>query len=189
MLPPGHIAGGYLTSRLLQKFLPYSFTTRQKKQLSFLGALFGFMPDLDFFYAFYKTHSFTIDVHEIDHRLFLTHTPILWLAIGLSVFALTKKPFVKALGLLLWLGTWSHLILDSIEHGVRWLWPLNANLYALMHISERIERTGGFISFWWGVVEWYTTNSVTFYLEIIIIAFAFYIFYKSNKSLVKSGSR
>jgi hypothetical protein len=182
MLPPGHIAGGYLVSRVLQKLVPYSFTNKQKKWLSAAGAFFGFMPDLDFFYAFFKIKSFTIDVHEIDHRTFITHTPLPWLVLGLLIFASAKKPFTKAMGLMLWLGTWSHFALDSIEHGVRWLWPLNSNLYSVTSVSERIEHTGGFWSFWWNVVLWYGHNSVTFYFEILIIIIAFYIFYRSNKS-------
>lgn len=182
MLPPGHIAGGYLTSKLLQKALPYTFTTREKKILSFCGAFFGFMPDLDFFYAFAKAKSWIISTEMIDHRTFLTHTPLPWMILGLLVFTLAKKPFAKAIGLLLWLGTWSHLILDSIEHGVRWLWPFSKHLYAIAGVVERIDTRSAFVSFWGSFLTWYATHSITFYFEGIIILVALYVFYKSNKA-------
>jgi|SRR6185503_5398338 len=182
MLPPGHTAGGYLVAKAVTKFLPYQFTREQLRKLYWLGMFMGFVPDLDMFYAFYKSGSFTIDRLTTDHRTYLTHTPLPWLVLGLLIFTSAKSKYAKAVGIIIWLGAWSHLVLDSLEHGVRWLWPLTDKLYAIKPtVHSLIDiQTSDFFPYWIHFVSWYLSHSITFYFEIIIITAAITIAIKSK---------
>ncbi len=176
MLPPGHVAGGYLAASALLQLTHPNFSQEQTHILLWLGAFLGFCPDLDMFWAFAKVKSFTIQENKVSHREFFTHAPLLWLAVGLTVFFLAHDEITKYVGLLIWLGSWSHFVLDSIEYGVTWLWPFNSRLYALRDrgIKENI-RAPGFWKFWGKFLRYYTTR-VSFYLEIIVIISALIVY-------------
>jgi hypothetical protein len=49
MLPPGHIAAGYLTALAAIKIFKPDFDQQQINQLLVLGMFWGFAPDLDVF--------------------------------------------------------------------------------------------------------------------------------------------
>ncbi|MDB4940194.1 MAG: hypothetical protein JWO40_619 [Candidatus Doudnabacteria bacterium] len=180
MLPPGHIAAGYVVSKAVLSYLNYSLTSEQTTTLTLLGIFIAFVPDLDFFYAFFKTKSLRIDNQKVSHRTFITHAPILWLIAGLLTFFFAASPFYKALGLLIWLCSWTHFILDS-EWGVMWAWPFNKKLYPLSDSYYQRKYAGdkkdqsvnvaGFWKYWWSVAkrEYFTRNG---YLEIILIVIA-----------------
>jgi len=169
MLPPGHIAGGYLAATALLKLTHSHFTLEQIHSLLALGAFFGFAPDLDYFYAFAKIGRFTNPNHKVNHRHFFTHAPLVWLAVGLSIYFIAADPFIKYIGLVVWLGSWSHFVLDSIEFGVQWLWPFTPRLFGLKDVgqAEKIPDKE-FMGFWTKFVKYYFTR-VSFYLEIIVI--------------------
>lgn len=189
MLPTGHIAGGYLITKAATKLLRYNFSKVELRRLYWLGMFMGFVPDLDMFYAFYKSGSLTINHLVADHRTYLPHTPVLWLILGLLIFTASKKPFTKAVGIVVWLGAWSHLMLDSFEHGVRWFWPITDKLYALQTVNHRIidvDRSD-FFAYWFNFLGWYATHSVTFYFEIIIIIAAIIIAIKSKDFIWQSN--
>src|ERR1700729_1980799 len=108
MLPPGHIAAGYLTAKVLLHNSHQPFSLNQQKQLLWWGMFFGFAPDLDYFYVLYRQRAFTVkDGGQVNHRKFLTHAPILWLIAGLAVYFLSVDVYYKIFGLLLWLASWS----------------------------------------------------------------------------------
>jgi len=169
MLPPGHIAGGYLTAYTLLQLTHAAFTPEQTQILLALGAFLGFAPDLDWFRAFIKMKSLTVRGKGVSHRKFFTHAPLVWLAIGLTIFFLSHDEFTKYIGLMIWLGSWSHFVLDSIEYGVMWLWPFSNRLVALRNIGIEGNISGpGFWSYWWNFLVYYTTET-SFYLELIVI--------------------
>lgn len=128
MLPPGHIAAGYLTSKFILGSLHYTFTPTEIRQLIGWGMLFSIIPDLDMFLAFAKLGKFRIENDKVNHRKLVSHAPILWLSAGVIIFFAASSPYYKALGILLWLCSWSHFILDS-EWGIMWLWPASKKLY------------------------------------------------------------
>lgn len=128
MLPPGHLSAGYLTSRIVIGSLHYSFTEYQYNMLILIGTVLGALPDLDFFIAFAKTGSFTIDNSKANHRKFATHAPLLWFAAGLIIFFSAQSDFYKTIGLLVWICSWVHFALDS-AYGIMWLWPFSTRLY------------------------------------------------------------
>jgi hypothetical protein len=177
MLPPGHIAAGYLTSKVVISSLHYSLTSHQVKVLALLGTFIAFAPDLDFFYAFAKSKSFTIENDVVIHRKFLSHVPLVWLLAGLAVFFLAASPFYKALGLLIWLCSWSHFILDS-EWGIMWLWPFKKRFYPFSeeyyqekYAFDNNPKEKTFFKYWWALVKSYYMSKSGI-LEIITILIA-----------------
>ncbi len=180
MLPPGHVAGGYLTAYALLKITKPDFDITQFHQLLYAGAFFGFAPDLDFFIAFIKVRGFTFSGHEeINHRNFLTHTPILWFAIGLLVYYFAQTTFTASVGLLIWLGAWSHFLLDSLQYGIMWLWPFSSYHYSFKdrEIQMPHVQKKGFFIYWVSFLRFYKNKlSLTYYSEIVIILIALYVF-------------
>lgn len=171
MLPPGHAAGGYLTAKALLKFLPYKFTVRQVHQLIGWGIFFGVIPDIDIIYSFLSDRTYQIE--KVDHRRNITHAPVLWLIAGLIIYFSAASPFYKTFGLLVWLGTWSHFLLDSFEFGgVMWLWPLNTKRFGLLPDKhEQADKGKNFLEYLKNFFKYYSKHLI-FYLEIILIIYA-----------------
>ena len=179
MLPPGHIAAGYLTAKALLHFTHQNLTAHQQNQLLLWGMLFGFIPDIDTFIAFAREKSFWNVGEKNNHRKFVTHAPIIWLVIGLIVLAVAPNVYWKDVGLLLWLGSWSHFLLDTIQYGIMWLWPFSKRVYAFKDREKQyINSSGsGFWRYWTGFVKSYG-QSITFYCELIILISAIIIYFK-----------
>ena len=179
MLPPGHIAAGYLTAEVLLKITRPDLPAEQINQLILWGMFFGFAPDLDMFYAFFKEKAFIVkDLKNHNHRKYYSHAPILWLGAGLLICFLAPSAYVKFIGLMLWLGSWTHFLLDSVEYGIMWLWPFSSKVYALKdpELVLPIYETR-FIPYWWQSVKQYA-KFYSFYLEVLIIITALIIYYK-----------
>ena len=178
MLPPGHIAAGFLAAKVLLHYSHQNFTSHQITQLLWWGAFFGFSPDLDVFYFFIRNKTLLVAGKESSndsHRSYISHAPILWLVAGLLIYFLAATPYVKFIGLLLWLGSWSHFLLDSIEYGIMWLWPLSNRIYALKNREVKaVVEEKGFVAHIWGFLKLYSVR-VTFYVEILILGLAIYI--------------
>lgn len=172
MLPPGHIVAGYLLAEGLLATLQPNLTIEQTNILLFTGAFFGFVPDLDMFYAFIKARGFTIPGTKINHRAYLTHRPLFWLGISTVIFIFAPTEFWKIFAILILFGTWSHFILDSLKVGVMWLWPLNSKFYALVTPGQKEDNQAkGFFNFWWTHLTYFYPKkfTATFTLEIIIL--------------------
>ncbi len=190
MLPPGHIAAGYIIAEAVIKFVPFNLTVDQTQTLSFIGMFVGFAPDLDFFYAFAKLGRMRIDNEKANHRKLIGHAPLLWLLLGLIIFfgaaviSTSNQDFYKALGLIIWLCSFGHFVLDS-ESGIMWAWPISKKLYYfplgyLKGSKPKVETLNlvspneNFFQFWLDVVKRYMTETSS-YLEIIIIIIALVI--------------
>ncbi len=171
MLPPGHIAAGYLVAQEFISVTKPQLDPFHIKALLFAGMFLGFAPDLDFFYAFWKVKSFTIQNDEINHRHFLSHAPVVWLVAGFLIYFLSTSVFFKSLGLLVWLGSWSHFALDSMQYGIMWFWPFSNKTYAVGSIGKKTGlQEKHFIKYWLKFLHWYAKNlTLTFIAEIIII--------------------
>jgi len=176
MLPPGHIAAGYLTAKVLTSSLQYNLTASQINELSLIGAIIGFLPDLDFFFAFAKLKAFRIDDGVVNHRKLFPHAPIPWLIAGLIIFFAASSDFGKVLGLVVWLSSWSHFILDS-ESGIMWLWPATKRFipfseayYSRKHEFEEKEEKS-FLKYWFNfAVKGYSSLSGLIEIFIVLIA-------------------
>jgi membrane-bound metal-dependent hydrolase YbcI (DUF457 family) len=179
MLPPGHIAAGFLATDLFLKLNQPDLGPSQLRQMMAIGAMFAFAPDLDTFWSFFKERAFIIkDVVRHNHRKFFTHAPLLWLVAGLLVYSFAQSTFGKTLGLVIWVGSWSHFLIDSIEHGIMWLWPFSTKVFALKDqgkLSENNENS--FFRYWWKNVRLYS-SSISFYVEILLITASIFIIFK-----------
>ncbi len=178
MLPPGHIAAGYLTAQALLHFTHPNLTLDQQNQLLLWGMLFGFLPDIDTFIAFAKEKAWFVKNQNYNHRKFITHAPVIWLVLGLIIFLIAPDTYWKTVGLLVWLGSWSHFLLDTLSYGIMWFWPFSNRIYALTNREKdfKIEQNSAF-KFWWTFVKKYS-QTLSFYLEILIIISAILIYFK-----------
>jgi hypothetical protein len=157
MLPPGHIAAGFLTAKAYIDIVHPNVTAHQSTALLWLGAFFGFAPDIDMFYAFSQVGALKIDNSKSEHRRFITHRPVVWLVAGLLIAivgAARHDSFVISIGMLLWLCSWSHFILDSVANGIEWLWPFSNKLYGFddIQIHPKLKRDT-FMDYWVGFVR------------------------------------
>jgi hypothetical protein len=178
MLPPGHIAAGFLTAEALLKLTHPSLTAAQSNQLLWWGMFFGFVPDLDSFVTFAREKAFFLTNQKNNHRKMFTHAPLLWLAAGMLVVLFAPTTYWRYVGLLLWLGSWSHFLLDSIQYGIMWLWPFSPRIYSLFDRESVFQiKERKFFSYWTTFVKTYV-RQISFYLEIIIIISAFAVYFK-----------
>lgn len=180
MLPPGHIAGGYLATYALLKIAQPELPLQQIQQLLWLGVVFGFIPDLDIFASFIREKALRITERKNDHRRYPTHVPLLWALAGLGIYLFATSTFSRWVGLVLWTSSWSHFVLDSLQYGLMWLWPFSNRLYALsdagLWFEPPVRRT--FFGYWWDfVVAYLVQYSLTAYSEIVVILLAWIVFY------------
>lgn len=168
MLPPGHIAAGYLAGKLASQFIP----ELNKPEYLALTSLFAFLPDLDFFFAFFKLKKF-ISSSDANHHDYLSHAPLLYLLAFVICYLLFPDYHLVAITFII--GTWSHFIIDSISAvGILWLYPFNKKLYGLT-LDRRIEITDQrFFPHWQRFVKEYT-KVFSFRLEIALIIIAIWL--------------
>jgi hypothetical protein len=178
MLPFGHIAAGYLTAELLIEVAKPALSINQLHELLWFGALIGFVPDLDMFYAFWRAKSFQHSGQDFNHREFISHAPLLWLFIAILIIVFAPNLFVRYLGLLVWLGTWSHFLLDSGSFGVRWLYPFSKRFYALKSPGvKHVNPATTFFAHWWhSLKSYYQENRLAFYVEILLVVTALIVY-------------
>jgi membrane-bound metal-dependent hydrolase YbcI (DUF457 family) len=131
--------------------------------------------------AFAAARGWTFYGSQINHRNFQSHAPVIWLLAGLLVFFLARGPYWKAVGLLLWLASWSHFLLDTIEYGIMWGWPLSSRIVALRCREVRYSADrGDFFGYWFGFLRWYATTRVSFWLELAVIFSGIYVFISNH---------
>lgn len=173
MLPPGHIAAGFLVAEAILKFANPPLPQADLVRLAWWGMFFGFVPDLDNFLAFFKVRSFYYYQKDNSiHRQFLSHVPLLWLVAGLLIYWLAGSLYWKYVGLMVWAGSWSHFALDSLEYGVMWLWPFNRELWALKNRGVKKQiNVPNFAGYWLAFLRLYATR-LTCYAELLILAAA-----------------
>src|SRR4051812_47497643 len=127
MILPGHLAAGYLTTYAVLHLGGFHFSGNENIAIYTIGTLLGDGPDFDIFLNFLRKKTLTPEVTD-GHRGYITHTAVLWLLLGSAVFVLgyaAQSDFIQALGLLLWLSPWSHLLCDSLIFGAKWFWPFS----------------------------------------------------------------
>ncbi|MBI3231801.1 MAG: metal-dependent hydrolase [Candidatus Doudnabacteria bacterium] len=179
MLPIGHIAAGFLVGVGFTKlFLPEA-PLETLGHFGIWGAFWGFAPDLDELWFFYKNKSLLVAPGKVDkyHRNFVTHAPLLWLILGILASTLSKSQFWRQMGYVVWLSSWTHFLLDSIEYGIPWLWPYSQKLYALKGagIKPFVIEEKNFFKHSLQFLLYYT-QTLSFYLEIIIIIIAVFVY-------------
>lgn len=171
MLPPGHIAAGYLLVKSIITANQPLLNADEQVWLAILGGFFGFAPDLDMFYGFIKERGFYQTGIKFNHREFITHTPIIWLGLSIIIALVGHTLFWYYAALAILIGSFSHLILDSTFFGIRWLYPFSNKFYALKQ-SGKMEPNlvKDFFNHWFNLVKmYYHTAPVTFLVEIMLV--------------------
>lgn len=162
MLPPGHIAGGYLAGKLASVIYP---ELNQPEYLA-LSSFFGFFPDVDFFLAFFKLKKL-ISSESVNHRKFITHVPFLYLLAFIIWYFLWPETRMIAVTFLI--GTWSHFLIDTFAaEGIQWLYPFSKKLLGLKLDRKIVIQEQAFLAHWTEFVKEYTKR-FSFKAELIII--------------------
>ena len=122
MLPPTHLAGGYLIGQL---------TKSRSKTFSLwtvVVSFFAIFPDIDLLWLW------------SNHRYSALHFPIFWVAIFVSAWLLSKlknDKSIATLGLAISLGGLIHIVMDSVGifDGIYWLYPFSTARFSLLPVS------------------------------------------------------
>ncbi|HAU07970.1 MAG: hypothetical protein UW46_C0001G0127 [Candidatus Yanofskybacteria bacterium GW2011_GWF1_44_227] len=181
MIMPGHLAAGYLMTVGIIKFFKPELDASQLNWLLIWGTFFGMIPDLDAFYVFFKNREMTFKREEVDHRMFISHAPLLWLVLcGLVIF-ISQDLFIRYLGIVLLAGVFSHFILDSLQYGVMWLWPFKKDHYSIKNTDLKLGLVNDrFFNYWFRFIRcYYDKFTLTFWCEIVVTAVGMIVFLKT----------
>lgn len=177
MVLPGHLAAGYLATQGVLHFLPGVFDPSQTLVLTIFGTLAGDLPDLDLvLYFFHKKINPKI---TYDHRYYPSHTPLFWLVIFANLLfynLLFGNFFGIILAFLVLAGSLSHLIFDSIEYGVIWLWPFSDKRYKLFQkipSDNNTSKPKSLFGLWWKFIKGPYLRTKTVWVEVILTILAF----------------
>jgi membrane-bound metal-dependent hydrolase YbcI (DUF457 family) len=185
MVLPGHLGGGYLSARAILALAPAaaSFSPTQTAILLVIGTLFGDSPDIDLFLYYLNQKSDHPDTDDNGHRHYVTHTPIFWLCISLAIVAagwLAGSLFVQFIGWMVLSGSWTHLLLDSIEFGVRWFWPLSDRRFCLRDVTDPIiDKPKGSLAYYRELIAKTAFRNITFYAEAAVTVIALWVAFHS----------
>jgi inner membrane protein len=185
MVLPGHLAGGYIVTTAILKFIPGTeqFSNNEIALLYIIGILSGEIPDIDLLF-FYLSKKINKNSKKTTHREFYTHLPLFWLIISTLIIILgyvINSSFIILIAIILLGGTFSHLIFDSIEYGIRWLGPFSKKHFSLLKIKENFindkkDITVGSIPYYWNYIKKSYIKNKTIYFEIIVVIIAITIY-------------
>ncbi|OGE80234.1 MAG: hypothetical protein A2826_03145 [Candidatus Doudnabacteria bacterium RIFCSPHIGHO2_01_FULL_43_23] len=178
MLPTGHFAAGYLTTRLTIAGLIATFPQASDPRFWAIGLIASVIPDLDEFVVFYKVGRLTGD-NKVPHRKFISHSPLLHLAIGAIAFLIANilgSQDWQLYSVLYVVGIWTHFVFDSFGYGIMWLWPFTPRLFSLRAREQDFQiKETKFFAYWLEFLKIYSKDLV-FWLELIVIAVALVVF-------------
>jgi hypothetical protein len=178
MVLPGHLAGGYLAARWLLAVFHPGFSQIEIDSLLIVGTLAGDLPDIDLAWYSFK-HLVLKSQENDDHRQYISHSPLIWLGISSLVVLfglIAGSIFTQFIGWMILCGTWSHFILDSIEHGVMWLWPISKKkLYLRDAPDPDLPGQKGGIKWYWDYIIKVYPYRITLYAEIVVTLAAIYL--------------
>jgi len=132
-------------------------------------------------YSFIRERGYAlIGDEKPNHRRYITHAPILWFILALGIYFFSASTYHKYLGLLLFLGTLSHFILDSFDYGIMWLWPLNKKVFSFRNTGKDLtvnHPSGNIVIYFCRFLNQYR-KWMTFYLELLMIISGLIIYFK-----------
>ena len=172
MVLPGHLAGGYLAARAVLFLTQTTFTPTQTAALLAIGTLAGEAPDIDFIF-FYFNHRSETSKKVNEHRDYPTHAPLVWLILSLAIIAIGfifNSTFVQFIGWMILAGSWSHFIVDSLEYGIPWLWPISKKWFAIRDFQPKrlVTARKGTLKAHWQFATGPYLEGWTVWLEIAI---------------------
>jgi len=179
MLPFGHFAGGYLAASATAAALSGAFLQAADPKFIWVAIAASVLVDLDDVVAFVKIGRLIARTKSVDHRKFFTHIPLVHFAVSLLVAAggyWAGSVDWRLFAIFYFVGTFTHLFLDSFGYGVMWRWPFSSRLYAFSRAGKDfdIPTTLPVVEYWKTFVKEYLKTPV-FYLEAAVIVFALII--------------
>lgn len=177
MLLPGHLAGGYLAARVYLKLSHLALTSHQTSLLLWLGVLAGILPDFDWLRMFWAAKSFKPKDTTI-HRRYFSHLPLFWVAVCVILYVLAQTIFMRAAVIVFFLAVMSHMLFDSLEFGLMWLWPFKKECYAVFEYRPKINWAGrSFWDYWLMVVVQFPLELPgTFFGELFVSILGLIVF-------------
>jgi inner membrane protein len=152
----GHLPAGFLVSRAVAARLP-----GQARGIMAAGVLASVLPDVDLAWFY------LVDGRQTHHHDFLTHRPLVWLALGVPALVLAFAFGRKAAAVLLAVAlanVLGHLALDSIAGKIAWGWPFSDAATTLVAVPAK----GG----WW---VWNFVTHWTFAAELALVTAALWV--------------
>lgn len=142
---------------------------RSRGALLRLGLVASVLPDLDLLWFY------LVDDRRQVHHAYLPHLPGMWLglfaAAALLLLAIrARRSAWLALGVA-GLGILSHLLLDTVAGGIRWLWPASDVELSLVEVTARYRPW--YLNF---VLHW------TFALELALVAAAWWVWRRRSRT-------
>ncbi|MEK7208157.1 MAG: metal-dependent hydrolase [Patescibacteria group bacterium] len=170
----GHLAAGYLAAKGAIALASPALSPADTHLLSVLGGVVGALPDIDLIPYFLRNHSVELRP-DASHRDYLSHAPMLWCFLGLSVAFVAAAPLWSMFGVILWLSSWSHFLADTIGGRVAWLWPFTRSRFGFAlapeHAFLKKEDEGARAYYTRLFLTAYVTRPV-FWIELLLVASA-----------------
>ncbi len=134
MMPYDHAAAGYLFAFLLLKIFQPALAPEQIDSLLLWSLIWAVVVDWDMIISAVMLGSLRMR-NSISHRRFLTHTPVFGLIIGLVIYFSADSLYGQYFAFVFMAAFLSHMIVDSIEIGIMWLWPFSRKQYFLFEAN------------------------------------------------------
>ncbi|HYV33736.1 MAG TPA: metal-dependent hydrolase, partial [Candidatus Limnocylindria bacterium] len=117
--------------------------------------------------------------NRISHRRFLTHTPVFGLVIGLTMYVLSNSLYGKYFALVFLAAFASHMVVDSIELGIMWLWPFSKKQYFLFDANTDSQpyMNENLLMFYVKMFRNVYMRMKTFYVGAALVVIALAVFF------------
>jgi inner membrane protein len=158
-----HLPAGYLLTTAIQDRLG----DRSRAVLA-TGLVASVLPDLDLLWFYFA------DGRQTMHHEFVTHAPLVWVAVAAVAWAVAHSLRIRGAGVLIGVALANlllHCALDSVVGRIRWLWPLSDLETTLITIPARYD--------WW---VWSFVLHPYFLLELAIIAAAGVVLWRRTRN-------
>lgn len=159
-----HAPAGYIVSRLLAPV--FGQDGRGYRAFVLWGMLGAIAPDFDLLWYLF------IDHRQHHHHSYISHFPVTWLlAMAASLLWRRRNARAGALAFSFSLGGFSHMILDTVMGGIRWLAPWSDTTYVFF------VPTQDYVALWW----FYFLFHWSFKLELAITLAALLFWLKPRR--------
>ncbi|MBN2015762.1 metal-dependent hydrolase [Candidatus Dojkabacteria bacterium] len=133
-----HGAAGFTTAYLTRKVWEKKDYSDLEKSLLYSSSIItGVLPDFDLAYAFFNGGS--------HHHDYITHRPILYIAIAIILLGFTffiksrRRKLLLSFIFIMLMTTLTHLIFDAFAGHVKLFYPFSDKMIAVMEVSPFIE--------------------------------------------------
>jgi len=157
-----HGFGGYLVTRfLIKRAEDKAYSNAIFSRYILWGVFCSILPDFDLLYFY------TLDERLHPHHSYWTHMPLFWIFATCAVYSVGHGIYKKPIGLyclILLVGTFLHLLLDTVAGGIYWLYPWSGYKFQWFEIQPHY--------YWWVfnyIFHWTMLMEVTLIMLAIIV--------------------